>query len=150
MAGIISSASNGGVALSAATQTAVLQVRSQTNQRIKVLGFSVAFNGTSATAEPVAVTLQRQSTDGTMATVSSRKIVNGATETLTSVVAKNSTTLPTADGDPIFDTYVHPQGGLTVNFPAGEEPQIGSGGKLGLVVEAPATVSCRATMIIEE
>src|SRR6266702_558711 len=43
----------------------MLQVQAAANDRIRVLGWSVAFKGTSATDAPLIVQLMRQSTAGT-------------------------------------------------------------------------------------
>lgn len=147
MAGIIYTVSTGEQALSAAPTTAV-QATAAANQRLKIHGFSVGFNGTSATAEPVAVRLLRQSTAGTMSAGAAR-VINGAAETPQATVTIVSTTNPTA-GDVLFETLVHPQGGFNILFPPELMPQVPAGGRVGIELTAPATVDARTTMIIEE
>lgn len=148
MAGIVYSVSTGALTLGAATPATAVQVLAATNQRLKIKGFSVAFNGTSATSEPVVVRLLRQTTAGTMST-GNKRVLNAASETPQSTATINATTNPTA-GDVLFETLVHPQGGVNIMFPPDMIPEVPGGGRVGIELNAPAGVDARTTMIVEE
>lgn len=152
MAGIIYSVSTGAHSLTGTAASTAIQISlgdaGNSHRRVKIRGFSVAFNGTSATAEPVLVRLLRQTTAGTMSSGNAR-VINAATETPQAAVTINATTNPTA-GNVLYETLVHPQGGLNIFFPPDEMPEIPGGGRVGLELTAPANVTARSTMIVEE
>ena len=51
----------------------------------------------------------------------------------------------------ILESYnVHPQQGIAIMYPLGQEPIIGGGDRLGIICTAPAAVNCRAYAIFEE
>ena len=130
MSGIIYSVSTGALGLSAAAPTTAIQIAAPATNRAKVHGFSVAFNGVSATAEPIAVKLVRQSTAGTM-TAASKRILNGVNDAPQATATINSSVNPSAS-EIVFETLVHPQGGLHMMFPPELMPVIQASGRFGL------------------
>jgi hypothetical protein len=150
MAGIqLQAAATADIALSAATAKTVLQVVAAANHRIKVLGYGVAFDGVSTTAEPVTVELKRQTTAGTMSALTLTKRNSEDGETIQSSAQHTATAEPTTT-DLIEATLVHPQQGVQVFYPLGQEIVVPGGGRLGMVITAPAGVNCRPFMVIEE
>lgn len=137
------------VACVAATAKTVLQVTAPTNIRVKLLGWSVSFDGTSATAEPVVVRLLRQTTAGTMSSLTPTKMDPGTDETLQSTAQHTATVEPTA-GDTLHRVNIHPQTGYETLYPLGQEKIIQGGGRVGIEVTAPANVNVIATMLCEE
>ena len=150
MAGIIASVVTGGteIALVGATAKTVLQLTAPANQRLKILGFGVFFDGIVATAEPVEIRVLRQTTAGTATSVTPRMISAGS-ETLQATANKNASAEPTA-GDELDVLQVHPQSGYEVMFPPGQELIIPGGGRIGIEVTAPVAVNCNAKMRYEE
>ena len=141
----------GEVALSAATAKTVLQLTAPTNHRVKILGYGVFFDGTSTTAEPVEVVLQRQSTAGTMTSLTPAKLDDSLAETLQSTAQHTATAEPTSVSNGTLDVIeVHPQQGYEKLYPLGQEPIIGGGDRVGIICTAPATVNVRAKLIFEE
>jgi hypothetical protein len=139
------------VALSAGATRTVVQVVAPANQRVKIKGYGISFDGTSVTAEPVLVQLVRQSTAGTMTALTLIKDDPGRDETI-QATAQHSATVEPATGDILDQIHVHPQGGYVWMFPLGGEKWINGGGRAGIRVITPAGVNpnCVAKMFCEE
>lgn len=149
MAAFQGQAATAEIALSAATIKTVIQLVGATNHRVKLLGWSVAFDGISTTAEPAQVRLLRQTTAGTMSALTPTKRDDSIADTLLTTAQHTATVEPTA-GDLIEALEVHPQSGYQIMYPLGAEPIIGGGDRMGIDITAPAAVNVRATMIFEE
>lgn len=139
------------IALSANATKTVVQVAAPTNQRVKVLGWGIFFDGTSVTAEPVTVELLRQTTAGTMTSLTLTKHDPDMAETIQATAAHTATAEPTA-GDIVDVIQVHPQGGYDVKYPLGDEKIIDGGGRMGLRVITPTGVNpnLRVKLFCEE
>jgi hypothetical protein len=138
------------VALVAATAKTILQVVAPTNQRVAIKGFSVSFDGTSATAEPVQVDLVKQTTAGTMtaATPVAEQVGLGS-ETIQTTALKNATAEPTTT-DVLRRYEIHPQTGREVRFSIDDEIVMAGGTRVGIRCTAPANVNALAHMSLEE
>lgn len=136
------------VALVAATAKTVLSAKAATNVRLKLLGWGVFFDGVSATAEPVQVSLQRQTTDGTSTSVTARKTTT-ASETVQATAGKNFSAEPTS-GDILEVKEVHPQQGFEKYYPFDQPIEVAGGGRISLKLTAPANVNCEAWMNLDE
>lgn len=139
------------VALTAATAKTILSVINAANGLIRLVEMSVSFDGVSATAEPVTVELC-SSTQATAGTTTAHTIVQsrGATRTVQATAARNYTAEPTVL-TVIRQWLVHPQTGITVQFPLGREPeQTTTADALCIRCTAPATVNARGYMEVEE
>ena len=148
MAGVFCAATTAEIALAAGTAKTVLQVIAPTNQRLRVRRYSVAFDGTSATAEPVQIRVLRQSTAGTMSSLTPVKLSAGS-ETVQATAQHTATAEPTA-GDVLDAFECHPQSGFDVVLPADMPIEIPGGGRLGIECTAPAVVNVRAKIWFEE
>ena len=137
------------VGLTAATAKTVVQIVAPSNHRVKILGWGVFFDGTSTTAEPVQVTLSRQSTAGTMSALTPVPLDDSLAETL-QVTAQHTATVEPTTGATIDMVEVHPQMGYEKMYPLGQEPICGGGDRVGIVCTAPAGVNVRAKLIFEE
>lgn len=149
MADFIGVAQQDEVALSAATAKTVIQIIAPSNHRVKILGWGVFFDGTSPTEEPVEVELARQSTAGTMSSLTPVKLDDSLAETLQTTAQHTATVEPTT-GDVIDIAEVHPQQGYEIRYPLGQEPIVGGGDRVGIVCTAPSAVNVRAKIIFEE
>jgi hypothetical protein len=141
----------GAVALVAATAKTILNVINGSNSLIRVTEFSVSFDGTSSTAVPVLVELC-SSTQATAGTSSAQSPVQlrGATRTVQASGARNYSAEPTTL-TVIKRWLVHPQSGLTVQFPLGREPeQVTTADGLCLRLTAPANVNVHGYLEFEE
>jgi len=148
MAGIMASAKTTEVALAATTLKTVLQLVAPSNQRLKILRWGIFFDGTSATGEPVQVRLLRQTTAGTMSSLSPVNLGVGSA-TLQATAQHTATVEPTA-GDVLDIVEVHPQAGFETVFPFGSEILVPGGGRLGIDCYAADTVNCIAKIVYEE
>lgn len=148
MAGILVSAKTAEVALTAATAKTVLQVTAPTNQRLKVLRWGVFFDGQIAASEPVKVRLLRQTTAGTMSSLTPVNLGVGS-ETIQSTAQHTATVEPT-EGDILDIVEVHPQSGFESVFPFGSEILIPGGGRIGIECLAADAVNCAAKIVYEE
>jgi hypothetical protein len=134
MAGVKGSVGSGEVSLTAATAKTVLQLVAASNHRVKVTGLSIFFKGTSSTDTPAKVRVCKQTTTGTMSAATPVKRGDFG-ETLQTTAQHTATAEPT-----ITDVYemleIHPQTGLKVFYPLGEELVIPGGGRLGVEITA--------------
>lgn len=149
MSAFIGVAQTAEVALAAATAKTVLQLVAPANHRVKVIRWGVFFDGTSATAEPVQVRVLRQTTAGTMSSLTPVKLDDSIAETLQTTAQHTATAEPTA-GDVLDIAEIHPQQGYDAILPPGMEIIIGGGDRLGIEVTAAAIVNCRAKFWFEE
>lgn len=148
MAGILCSATTAEIALTAATAKTVIQIVAPTNQRLIVKSFGVFFDGVSTTAEPVQVRVLRQTTAGTMSSLTPAMISAGS-ETLQATAQHTATAEPTAGN--VLDVYeVHPQAGLEKMIPLDQKWEVPGGTRLGIECTAPSGVNVRAKIIYEE
>jgi hypothetical protein len=139
------------VALTGASSKTVLQISTTAGTnlpRALLKKLAIMFDGTSTTAEPVIIRIVRQTTAGT-ATSLLGVGVNSFSDPIVTAGAFNFTVEPTA-GDTIDVIEVHPQSGYSIIYPLGMEPVIPSNTRLAIVVTAPASVNCHASIWIEE
>lgn len=137
------------VALVAATARTVLQVATATNHAAKIKRWGVTFDGTLSTAEPVVVVLMRQTTAGTMTSLTLVKADSDRTGTIQTTAQHTATAEPTS-GDVLDRVEVHPQSGYIYVAPYGDEDIIPANTRAGIVCTAPAGVNVVAVMRIEE
>jgi hypothetical protein len=149
MSAFIGIATTAEIALTAATAKTIMQLVAASNHRVKLLEWGVYFDGTSTTAEPVQVRLLRQTTAGTMSSLTPTKNDDSLAETLQTTAQHTATAEPTA-GDVLAVLEVHPQMGYEKIFPLGSEVIIGGGDRLGIECTAPAAVNVRGYMKFEE
>jgi len=150
MAGLEFTAKPGSeIALSAAAAKTVLQVTAPANQRVKVKAWGVYFDGTSVSAEPVNIKLVRQTTAGTMSSVTPTKTDDSLPETVQSVASVDASVEPTTT-DVLHFINCHPQSGYQNDFGVIDEMFIKGGGRLAIICTAPAAVNVIPWMKCEE
>lgn len=149
MAGVQGHLPSGEIALTAATAKTVLQIVAAANHRVKVLGLSIFGKGIVATDTPIKVRLLRQTTAGTMSAATPVKNSDGDDETLQTTGQHTATVEPTA-GDVLATYEVHPQTGLVIFFPFGQEVIVKGGGRLGVELTAAQAQTCSANMQFDE
>jgi hypothetical protein len=144
---------NATATLSASTTRTIVQLLSSTQPlRIKELG--VSFDGTDASLTPIKVDLVRQTSGGTASTTGGVPLEQqeiGPTS-LTTYRAGFSSTEPTTT-DVIRSWYVTPAGGLFVmQFPLGDEPVVGSSGRIALrcITGSSTTPNVAAYIVFDE
>lgn len=118
----------------------LLQLVAASNHKVLVDEISISFNGTSNTAEPIKVDVLRQTTAGTMSSLTLVKDPDDWDETIQTAAQHTATAEPTA-GDVLMSEHVHPQQGYTWQAPFGRQIAIGGGDRLGVRVTAAASVS---------
>lgn len=148
MADMIWIAQTAEVALSAGVEKTVLQIVAPANQRLKVLRWGVYFDGTVVTAEPAQIRLLRQTTGGTMSSLTPVKL-GTQSESIQASAYHTATAEPTA-GDVLDMCEAHTQGGYEVIFPIGQDIKVPGGGRIGIAITSPADVNVRAKIIVEE
>lgn len=140
----------GEIALSAATAKTILQLVAAANHKVAVKGFSVSFDGTSVTAEPVQVDLIRQTSAGSGGTAATPYAEDTSSETVQTTAVKGCTSEPTGTTIILRRYDVHPQTGFEVRFNSDDEIVLAGGGRLGIRCTAPATVNALAHFSFEE
>jgi hypothetical protein len=137
------------VALVAATEKTAVQVNAPTNQRVKLLGITIAFDSASTTAVPVRWKLIRVSTAGTSTALTLVKRVTSDSETIQSTAGENHSAEGT-NGTIMAEGYLHPQQGMIQYFPFGQERILNGGERAAVKLTAPAVVNVIATLDCEE
>jgi hypothetical protein len=140
---------SGEIAAAVGAFKTVLQLVAPSGIIVAVQECLLSFDGVSNTGEPVQWELLRQTTAGTMTARNPLK----TKDTSTAVQAtgqENATAEPTA-GDILACGHLHPQAGMLYPLPLPDgELELAGGGRLGLRINAPAAVNCRATIKGEE
>lgn len=149
MAGIKAVLCPGEVALTGTTAKTVLQLVAATNQRVVVKAFSAMFDGISPTNEAVVIILMRQTTAGTMTSLSAIPLDSSIDETIQTTGRHTATVEPTP-GAEIMKFNVHPQTGLIFTFPPGQEIVVPGGTRLGIYCVAPNSVNVTPSFTFEE
>ena len=126
----------------------VLAVQASANIALKVIGWSVCFDGLNVTSEPFVVELARQTTVGNGIGTSINKYYENDSD-IQAIAKYNFTTEP-AKGDVLDSFNVHPQSGIDVKYPENEQPIISPDGFVGLIVRGNSDVKCLAKIICEE
>lgn len=135
-------------ALSAATPQTIVQLVSAATVRPQVTSITIAFDGTSSTAEPVDVFLVTQSTAGTASAGTVGKL-DPAAPTAQTTSQITFTVEPAADSNEVWRAMIHPQGGLyEKNWAIGDPtaPKMAVSTRLGLKMNAPAAVNTSVTV----
>lgn len=126
----------------------ILQVKAPVGIQLKIRGWGVFFDGTSLTAEPIQVRLMRQGSAGTLTQITPVKLKH-IPESIQSSGYQDATVEP-AYTDLLDSAEIHPQAGFEVKFPDNEQPIITPESYIAIVVNAQASVNCRAKIICEE
>lgn len=134
----------------------ILQLATSASIRAKIVEWGVTFNGTSSSATPATVLLQRQTNVGSGGqAITANYGPNNVDESLTSTAQSTalqgiwSTTEPTA-GAVLCNPYEPPTSGMVLQYPLGQEPWIKVSGFLGIVVNVAAAVNINAWLKFEE
>jgi len=137
-----------GVATGTSAKT-MIQLIAAANHAIKITEFGVSFNGVNNTHEPILVDLLRQTTAGTMSSLTLVKADDSGGDTLDTTAQHTATAEPTGS-DVLRSLYVHPQTGAVVPVTDDAPIIVGAGDRLGLRVTAANDVSCAAHIAFEE
>lgn len=135
MAGVRLSAQSPKITFSTSTIT-LIQITAPANQRLVVSEASIAFNGTSNTAAPIQTDILRQTTAGTMSSLTPAKLNSSDSETVQSTAQHTATAEPTAS-TLLFSEQVHPQTGFLWQARFGEEIIVPGGARLGMRLVTP-------------
>ena len=153
MAGLLANFNTIDMAIVAATAKTVIQFTTPTNQRAKILSFSIFFKDTVATDTPVDIQFIRQTAviGGTPTALTAVKNDNGYAEAVQCTAAIYGTSPTEPAGTQVRKAIkVHPQSGYEVIFPYGQELIITGGGRLGIVVTAAQAQTCTVQLDFEE
>lgn len=124
------------------------------NRRNGLYEATITFRGTSSTAQPVLVTLERQSSAGTggqsLATNwGPNRLDPGSSASEATFLAGHASNVWTAEptaGEVVGAIEVHPQSGVIYQIPLGDEVVIDIGGRIAIVCTAAAAVAATPTM----
>lgn len=143
---VYSCTTEGEETLTTAAET-LLQITGSASIKTKILQWSVAFDSTSATAEPVLVRLARQSTAGTA--TGANEVPADPDDPTALVTCFHSFTAEPTMGAILEEHEVYPGGiPLIVQYPLGDEPTVdaSTSDRLAIIVTAPAAVNAVASM----
>lgn len=152
MAGLIGYATWPAANINANTLT-VMQLVAPTNQRLRILGYEVSFDGTNSANAPAVVVVERQ-TGGTFTNnaVTPKKVndPSGSLETLQASTKNTQTVAPTS-GDTLHQFNLPVFGGtLVYPLPPGQEDMVTGGTIIGVKVTTTAQVNCNGGIRYEE
>lgn len=151
MGDIYSCTSEGEEALATGVAETVIALIGAANTRAKVVEWGIAFDSTSATAEPVVIRLVQITTDGTATNAAKKTWSQGAN--VANCTGRHSYTVePTKDAAPYAVYECHPQAGMIMQYPLGRELQLPADATdgVGIEVTAPAGVNAVAYIVWEE
>ena len=151
MAGLYGAATCPQTAVNSTTST-VLQLIAPTNQRLRVIGYEISFDGTNSANAPAQISIERQTSGTFTNTVTPKKIndPSGSLETM-QASSKNTCTVQPTSGDQLHFFTVPVFGGLLVYpLPPGQEDMVSGGTIIGIKVTTTSTVNCYATIRYEE
>jgi hypothetical protein len=139
------------IQLTASTATVVGFVSAPTNQRVKVLGYGMYFDGTTNSNQPVEIKLVTPTT-GTFVSGSNAQLQEPElTETIQSTYGTSCVTQPTLSASNTYKTLtVHPQLGYEYLAPLGQEKIIAGGKTFAVSCNAPNQVDVRGYLLVEE
>lgn len=141
MAGIGFQVNTGEVATGTSAKT-LAQVVAASNHRLLLKNIRVHFKGTSAGDVPIQVRVLRQTTGGSMTSLTPTKLDSTIDETL-QVTAQHTATSEPSAGDELIRAYAHPQGG-EFHWAALRDRDmipVPGGGRVGVEVTAGASVN---------
>lgn len=150
MAGLLFTTPSVEVPLVAGVAKTVLRVTAPANQRLKVLGWGVFFDGTQSVVEPVICELVRDDGTGTFTPLTLEKDDPDISTPIQSVGEINASVEP--GGTVIKEPKeVHNQSGYEKIYGLGQEKYVPGGGNIGIRCLAPgANVNVIPFLHIEE
>jgi hypothetical protein len=123
----------------------ILQLVAAAQHRVRNVYFSISFEGVTPTDAPIQVRILKQTTAGTMSSLTLVKDCPADDETLQTTAQHTATVEPTA-GDVRYSQFVHPQGSARRIGPFTMQ----GGEKLGIDVLAANAVDCIVSVEGEE
>ncbi len=149
MAGLNLHYPSGEVTLSASTPKTPITLVAAANHRVKIKGVEVFFKGTSATDTPAKIIFYRFVTDGTGSTGTLYNNNEDDSESIQTTGKINYSAEPTL-GNQFKIWEVHPQTGLVVYFPPGEEIIVKGGNKIGIQITSAQVQTVSVNLYLEE
>lgn len=146
MAGVGFSAVTGEVATGSGSAKTLIQVVAASNHALEIDKIEISFDGTSSTAEPIKVDILRQTTAGTMSSLTPVKYPADDYDETLQVTAQHTATVEPTAGDIIDSFEVHPQLGKETIYAYAEKIKVGGGDRLGVRVTAGASVNAIVTI----
>src|SRR5271166_158551 len=142
MAALGGTVSFSGTSLLATTFKTVFVITAPANQRVRVTGWNLSFNGTVNSNTPILCAWQNASAAGTSTATLPIPKEPECTETFQGTYGTVATVEPTYTALAYRrQYYIHPQLGQEVYFPQGQEILVKGGGFLGVGCNAPQAVS---------
>ena len=146
-------ATEGAVALSAATAKTIVGAKAHANSGLLLCGYRVSFDGVSPSAVPVLVEVcyntWATNSPGTNSTSTTARQRNGRVLTAGFTAGKNWTTEPTAltvvGEEELIPAFM---GGIVYDFPLGTELDSALAEGFSIRCTAPATVNVRGGLIV--
>lgn len=140
------------MSLAASADDTLIQVNPHATRPLRLVEFSVSFNGVSAGDAAIEVLLERQTTVGSGGAAQTPKLLDPNDSAAGFTARVGDTTSGTA-GDLLKKFHVTPNGGLLVMKEDLDIVAVGAGNRLALRAVAPGsmtTVLAQAYMILEE
>lgn len=135
----------------------ILQIATPSTVRARIIEIGCTFDGVTASAVPVLVTLRRQTSAGTGgASIATNFGPNphnpdGPTANVTAQQGPAGTWTGEPTTGKVLRTWrIPPTSGLVFQFPLGQEIEMAVSQYLGIVVTSAATVNCSAYFVWDE
>lgn len=155
MAGVYISMHSGSISLPT-TAVTILQIVPAAQQRVRILSYKLAFDGTNSANPPCRITILRQTSGtGTFATTTTSAVktsdLTSVAETIQTKFSINAASSEPTVGD-ILDDFLVPVfgGALFYAYAPGQEEYVPGGSVLGFKLTAQQTVNAYLTVRAEE
>jgi hypothetical protein len=136
------------VAVAANSTITVLQLLAATNVRFRVRRASISVKGAATSDKPVKIVLMRQTTAGTMTSLTLTKADTDAAETLQTTAQHTATAEPTSSSE-IWTAHANVFGGAQIYVPTDPNGLVVNGGdRVGLVIYTDSGASGSADISV--
>lgn len=138
------------IAIAAGVPKVLLQLQAGLGLRVKVLRWSVSFDGVSGLGKPILVEFERQDNAGASSTAPlAVNLDDSLSEVFRSSCGQNFTTIPGQTA--VLDTLrCKAQGRASVLYAYGQEPGVKQQKKVGIRITSSVAVNGRALIVFEE
>lgn len=122
----------------------IIQAVAAANHGLKIRELSISFKGVSNTDAPILVEVTRQSSAGTMTSLTPTKEPNDDSAETLQVTGQHTSTSEPTEVSVVKAELVHPQTGFLWQPRFGEDIKVGGGDRLAIAVTATVDVNCVA------
>ena len=138
------------IATAAAAWKTMARIKAPTNQMVLIKGIGLGFDGTAGDAEPVDIRfINLTADDGQSSPGTTTHVSQLTTATIQTDYNVNYTADPSRGTNILYQTKLHPQGGVILQLPF-DNFLVKEAGSMAFEVFTPAQVNCSGYLLCEE